>query len=436
MISLAGPFPDRVHRPAPVEGPNTRSILVFQRLETLAVDFLRIDTTPVEGRPEGGLPYFLVLEMAQILTGNSTGVLFRHDYERYERAALRLEDMGNLCLTARLHDTVLPGTYFYYAREELPDGTFKYRNDYKVLPDFRSWQMPSLQRRPSWWKTTGPDPVQPVYADHQTWKHIDKCCLITGATRHLQTAHVLPEVERPWLQSNILVMRDIGVQIISSPSNTITLRADLNAHSFDKGEFVIVPCKGRWTLYVIRGNCPDILVAHGAAVDVPGRVIEDLMYARLAFNTFEMSKLQRSAPTASDSASQESGKTKKKRPTTPSNDPDPGEPPAKKAKSTPSQRGAGSRGAQQEDAMDEEDTMDEDAAPNDDEGAAPNDDDAPSSSSSSSLPGLAGGPTTPPSVLTQFFRQQCPPPGTEKVSRWQEGLGDDDEVTTGAFEGC
>ncbi|KAJ7047053.1 hypothetical protein C8F04DRAFT_1062577 [Mycena alexandri] len=418
MAGLAGPFAHRVHNPPRLETKTLYPILLFSGHGGLSRNFARLDTTPVDGHPTGGLPYFLVLEIAQILTGNTTGVFVR---QGGSGALLpQPKDVADNFLRAELTNTVLPGSYYFFVAETKPGGAISYKDDYKLTADFRHWKMPA--ELPAWWKlkrsTDTTDTV--VYTNTRTWDKVadyvkltDGRCLVTGAETHLHASYLLPHAEKDWLAANLHHLKPlVGNEIIDAPPNLITLRADLNSHSFDKGEFVIVPCNEEPTLYVIRGNSSDIVAAHGAVVTLPERVLEALMYARLALNVFEMSKLQRG------SSESDSGSRKSKR-SNPSDSGPPSESLTKKARTRKSNAGDhgsnagnGGNGAQQEDAMDENARKSTDA---------PEDD---GRSSSSSLSWSAR-PTTPPSVFTQYVRQECEPPLREKIHGWKERLSDD-----------
>ncbi|KAJ7712434.1 hypothetical protein B0H16DRAFT_1624922, partial [Mycena metata] len=83
----------------------------------------------------------------------------------------------------------------------------------------------------------------------------DQSCLITGARARLHASHLLPHVETNWLRNNIHQLGLGGADLIDSAPNLITLRSDLNAQSFDEGEFVIVPFNGAPALFVIQLRC-------------------------------------------------------------------------------------------------------------------------------------------------------------------------------------
>ncbi|KAJ7025325.1 hypothetical protein C8F04DRAFT_1269216 [Mycena alexandri] len=163
------------------------------------------------GRPNGGLPYFLVAQAAKIIAGNRDGALV-------PEAGLdppTVEDTG-------------------------------YSDSYAVLTNFRDWVIPTTLP-PYWSLTNRPNKVQ------------NECLLLTGAPSRLEASHLILIVEYEWFERNsdsALMQLEPGgtresqagtCESLSGAMSLITLRADLNRESFNRDEVpamvILVPCR-------------------------------------------------------------------------------------------------------------------------------------------------------------------------------------------------
>lgn len=74
---------------------------------------------------------------------------------------------------------------------------------------------------------------------------------------------------------------------VDTPTNIISLRADLNGESFDRGAFVIVPYGDESVMFVTQGKAADLASDyHGRAVTLPDRVARLYLYIRFVWNIF------------------------------------------------------------------------------------------------------------------------------------------------------
>ncbi|KAJ7746406.1 hypothetical protein B0H16DRAFT_964695 [Mycena metata] len=388
MVGLEGPFTRRVHNPPPWNVKSVHPIHLFRTNKGRSLSFARLDTTPAEGHPGGGLPYFLVLEIAKILTGNTTGVLVRQGGPG--APVPHASNVATNCLNANPTDTLQPGSYYYFVEERKTDGVISYSGDYELVADFRHWTMPA--QLPPYWKLKRSETPTDTFVHSSTADYVkmkDVRCLITGAQSHLHASPLLPQVEKEWLEANVHQLGSVGNDIVDTPANLITLRADLNSHSFDKGEFVIVPVNEERTLFVIRGNSADILETHGAVVALPERVLDTLLYARLALNAFEATKLQRGwGESESGSGESESGSRKSR------------------TRSRTSDAGTAS-----EDPRPRKKQKQKSKA-GDDEGS--------NGGNGGTRWSSSAGPTTPPSAFIQYVEQEREPWLMEKIDGWKQ----------------
>ncbi|KAJ7746698.1 hypothetical protein B0H16DRAFT_1726420 [Mycena metata] len=175
-----------------------------------------------------------------ILTGNTTGVFVRQ--AATDGAVPQASDVLTKRLNAQPKDTLHPGNYYYFIKENNT-----YHADYKILKDFRSWTMPP--QLPDYWEFqwVGP-PTEHESTDFYLnlcglkpnaayVKSYDRRCLVIGIKSCLHASHLVPHSELKWFTANIKRIPDIGgVNTLDGAQNLITLRADLNSQSFDKGE--------------------------------------------------------------------------------------------------------------------------------------------------------------------------------------------------------
>ncbi|KAJ7750289.1 hypothetical protein B0H16DRAFT_858384 [Mycena metata] len=243
--------------------------------------------SPLPGIEHGGLPFFLVLESAKILANNKPGALVR----TVPGKVVSTEDVEHECLQPTdICATLVAGDYWYFVKEG--NG---YSTAWNPLESFRQWTMPP--ELPSYWTLNPPKEIECLdsYLSLRAGAEVegyvtvhDRRCLITGSRTRLQASPLIPAAKTDWYQRNAKMFPNVPGT--GGAANFITLRFDLNADSFEEGDFVIVPfdkAQAPVIFFIHGGSFDAINVAHGKIVDLPARIDLHLLYVRLAINVFE-----------------------------------------------------------------------------------------------------------------------------------------------------
>ncbi|KAJ7722666.1 hypothetical protein DFH07DRAFT_946679 [Mycena maculata] len=213
------------------------------------------------------LPLGLVLDACRILAQNQDGYLTPYEAER---TVISSEDVAAL---------LPPHKYKFHVPSD---------PGYAICTKFRNWIPPA--RLPQAWgemilpTDTWKDP-------HDNWttlsfklKDTDTQCAVTGAISRLHPSHLVPKAEALWLDA----AAGDAINSIDSARNIITLRADLNADTFDQGHFVIVPYASHPVACFITLGCGDPAHNHHMhRVQLPGRIRRHYLYARFVWNLFK-----------------------------------------------------------------------------------------------------------------------------------------------------
>ncbi|KAF9022097.1 hypothetical protein BDZ89DRAFT_1070938 [Hymenopellis radicata] len=222
-----------------------------------------------------GVPFSLVMDASRIIANNQDGTL---------------RVLGT-------NDDLTPPD----ALSLLPPGKYEYRviggeAGYAICTSFRAWRAPSVL--PAHWDVTamGAKDFSTFSAsngsDYSTMvKADDHLCIVTGDTSRLQSSHMVPKGEEEWWDNNDMNFVTSNYEGINSPSNCLTMRADLNGPGMDEGQFVFAPYGGTAVCVCMSPYFWDFAAAyHLRAVEIPSRIHPMYMYARFAWNLFKTAK--------------------------------------------------------------------------------------------------------------------------------------------------
>ncbi|KAF9021777.1 hypothetical protein BDZ89DRAFT_1071203 [Hymenopellis radicata] len=250
-----------------------------QKLESAAL--------PVSGRvsvyhPGYEPPKLLLMLPAFRSPSSDFGVPFSFVMDASRIMANNLD--GNLRVLGTNDDLTPPD-----ALSLLPPGGYEYRVlggevRYPICTSFRAWQAPRVL--PAHWNVTAMGAQKfPVLngSDFSTMvKAFDRLCIC---------CHMVPKGEEDWWDNNNMIQVTQNLQGINSPSNCLTMRADLNGLGINAGQFVFAPYGGTAVCVCMSREFEDFAADyHLRAVKIPSRIHPMYMYARFAWNLFTAAK--------------------------------------------------------------------------------------------------------------------------------------------------
>ncbi|KAJ6594531.1 hypothetical protein B0H19DRAFT_1095893 [Mycena capillaripes] len=251
---------------SPVE-ETTEKVLVYHPAYNPPLLFLSLVAFSA---PSGnrGVPFTVVLDACKILANNEAGTLHCR---------------GSPDILVAPNDTSLlpPGNYTYHTSNDV---IF-----YPIVLSFRAWDAP--ESLPPHW-------VQPQMGVTASFKAAadsdisvaikrdDDVCAVTGNSTRLQSCHLVPSAESPWWEERGMDGRTKG-EDVDSPSNIMTMRADLNAPGMDQGNFVLVPFGSIAVCICINDKIPDFAAEHHLrTVRIPLRINPLNVFVRFAWGIF------------------------------------------------------------------------------------------------------------------------------------------------------
>ncbi|KAJ6618959.1 hypothetical protein B0H10DRAFT_2027828 [Mycena sp. CBHHK59/15] len=270
--------------------PADEAVTVFHPGYTLPIPILTLVAFDV-GSGTRGVPFVVVLDACRILANNLDGTLRK---------------MGSdIDLAASNTRSLLkPGLYTYNVTT-----TGEVR--YPICTAFHAWAPPAVL--PSSWagRTMGatgdvPDSIVSNFSD--VVKAIDRRCAVTGDTSRLESCHLIPVGEAPWVRCGVAVphsyrsakcqwrYHNMGVKTndfngVNTPGNCLALRSDLNAAGMDQGHFVFAPYDGEVVCVCLTHKVADFAFdCHLRAVSLPDRIHPWNTYVRFAWGIFKASK--------------------------------------------------------------------------------------------------------------------------------------------------
>ncbi|KAJ7228141.1 hypothetical protein GGX14DRAFT_611455 [Mycena pura] len=204
-----------------------------------------------------GVPFFVVLWACRILANNKDGIL---------RVLNTDVDLTAPADDADDKKLLLPGQYAYHIPGE---GYTALRRLYRI-PFMESAHRTALALAP---RHNGKRGRAPCF-DRVDFKRGGKGRRSSG--------------EKPWWIYHDMSSKTNNPQGINSPSNCLSVRADLNAEGMDKGHFIFAPVGGKAVCVCITPEIADFAAEyHLRVVDIPPRIHPLNLYARFAWGLFK-----------------------------------------------------------------------------------------------------------------------------------------------------
>lgn len=197
----------------------------------------RFDEQVVSPLPSGvvpakGLHYGTALAACQIASNNASDGYLAVDRAGHGRVNCPF-------------DSVLTGDkYWFFATSEVSPS----QQPYPIVPSFQDWMFPhhAWHSGPDHGHSHG-DTVNCVAHWHEPPPILSGRCIVTQTSGLIQSAHIIPSVDREWFQRN--VMSQYGTHHdIDQSANMIDFRNDIHA-AFDDHWFAIVPKDGDYTIH-------------------------------------------------------------------------------------------------------------------------------------------------------------------------------------------
>lgn len=242
-------------------------------------DLLRFP--PINGPKRDGVDYNLALISCGIVTGNTwpDGWLARKG------------DDGNFSLAERPEDGILrEEEYYYFAGKQEP--AYKY----PVIPLFHHWRFPH-RILPDLWSRLVIDSGPEINARRKDEAVLarDNTCRITGYKAAREVAHLVPQADGHWFNSNQMrsyCAEQFDQQPIDDTRNNLVLRRDLH-YLFDQRRFVFTVKRDksdqpRLVIHVLDHQRTDELIDlyHNRLLQPLSGISVELIFARLAWAIF------------------------------------------------------------------------------------------------------------------------------------------------------
>jgi HNH endonuclease len=212
------------------------------------------------------------------------GIVACNEFNGY----LSQDKNGNARITEP-DDYLLPvGDYFFHIGRDVLK--------YPVFPSFREWVFPHDNIPKNWvgqWSRNIAPQVLGETVNSTTSLAIiardEKCCISTFQDG-LERAHLCPQWEKDWFNSNDLqdynsTMGLAGRSWIDDRANSIALRKDIHG-LFDTGSFVFVRKRGNWVAHCLRVTNEFGPMYHNRVVSIHEGVSPHFLLARFAWAIF------------------------------------------------------------------------------------------------------------------------------------------------------
>ncbi|KAJ6452292.1 hypothetical protein C8R45DRAFT_1041174 [Mycena sanguinolenta] len=263
-----------------------RSVLIFHPAQHFPIlAFPVFPSSPENGFM--GFPLGTILDACYAVAFNRRGRLFEKD-------SLALVADESSVLDSSPDHLLVAGGYTYY-----PLGANgEQEEDYELCIQFKNYVPPA--EIPLRWEGAVIDGershkylaiAKNISEDSTAVKALDDFkCILTGAVESLSSSHLVPRSESKWWKAHQEVMQSYSPNRVASGDlnsiyNQISFRLDLGAHSFDHGNFLLVPYGGKSVVLVIDAASQTFAYDyHLREVNFPDRIPRPYLFLRFVWN--------------------------------------------------------------------------------------------------------------------------------------------------------
>ncbi|KAL8894171.1 MAG: hypothetical protein Q9192_004552 [Flavoplaca navasiana] len=168
---------------------------------------------------------------------------------------------------------------------------------YAIYPSFQYWSFPHGHLPPGWntlrprCQASGPTPARSNTTSAVLAR--DQACLVSGYPDIMERAHLCPQKETTWFQTNDMDQynQSYGISLdctTDDMSNLITLREDIHT-AFDRYcMFVFVPKQDKWLIHFLEPSSMLGPLYHNVKASLDDGIAQEHVLARFAWAIFPM----------------------------------------------------------------------------------------------------------------------------------------------------